>query len=62
MREKCYVCDMSLRDNELVIQYYEYPHIDPDLVKFAHLRCCTNDTFRRIGDDNKRIRQALGRE
>ena len=53
---------MSIRDNELVMQYYEYPHIDPDLAKFAHLRCCTNDTFSRIGDENRRIREALGRE
>ena len=61
MREKCYICEMSIRSNDFVVPYYSYPHINPDLAKLVHLRCCTSDTFSRIGDENRRIRKALGK-
>ena len=53
---------MTLKSNDLVIPYYVYPHVDPDLISFVHLKCCTNDAMRRIGDHNKMIREELGRD
>lgn len=52
---------MSIKSDDLVVPVYAYPYVDPDLISFVHLRCCTNDSMRRIGDQNKRIREALGK-
>ena len=61
MREKCKVCNMSIKSDDLLIPYYVYPNIGIVPTNFVHLKCCTNDAMRRIGDHNKMIREALGK-
>ena len=52
---------MQLRSDDLLVPYYVYPNIGIVPVNFVHLKCCTNDSMKRIGDHNKMIREELGK-